>query len=119
MDKSFEVVEAVADGRAEIPRVKKRKDGFNRQDLVNAFANAFEMIGGTTRLALWANANPDKFYPLAAKLLPSQTAILGVSGQPTILHAIPPTPLDHHPGFAAPLVEEITPEHVEADNGDA
>lgn len=117
MPNEIEVYEAVADGRQELPRLRKKKDGFNRQDLVNAFASAFEMIGGTTRLALWANANPDKFYPLAAKLLPSQTAVLGVSGQPVIMHAIAPTPLDHHPGFSAP--EVVPAEQVEVGDGDA
>lgn len=39
-----------------------------------AFAQAFELIGGVPRLALWADRNPDKFFQLYARmlLLPSQ-----------------------------------------------
>lgn len=36
----------------------------------SAFAQAFELIGGVPRLALWADRNPDKFYPLFARLIP-------------------------------------------------
>lgn len=35
-----------------------------------AFQQAFEIIGGVPRLALWADRNPDKFYPLFARLIP-------------------------------------------------
>jgi hypothetical protein len=52
-----------------IPRNQK----FSRSDVVNSFASAFTMIGGTPRLALWANENPGEFYKLFGKLLPSTT----------------------------------------------
>jgi len=56
-----------ADKRLSVPR----NDRFTRADVVNAFSTAFEMIGGVTRLALWANENPGEFFKLYSKLLPS------------------------------------------------
>jgi hypothetical protein len=38
-----------------------------------AFQQAFEMIGGVPRLALWADQNTTKFYTLFSKLVPSTT----------------------------------------------
>jgi hypothetical protein len=35
-----------------------------------AFQQAFEMIGGVPRLALWADQNPGKFYQIYSKLVP-------------------------------------------------
>jgi hypothetical protein len=75
----------------------KQRDGFSRNDVVNAFQDAFRMIGGVQRMALWANANPDKFYPLYTKLLPSTAIQIGDNAQVVIQHAIPPSPLDEHP----------------------
>ena len=40
----------------------------------SAFAQAFDIIGGIPRLALWADRNPDKFYPLYARLIPQPTS---------------------------------------------
>jgi hypothetical protein len=50
------------------------------QKAAKAFQQAFELIGGVPRLALWADRNPDKFYPLYSKLVP-QTAELEVRGE--------------------------------------
>jgi hypothetical protein len=36
------------------------------------FQFAFELIGGIPRLAHWAHQNPDKFYSLYSKLIPTQ-----------------------------------------------
>jgi len=40
-----------------------------------AFQQAFDMIGGVPRLALWADQNPTKFYTLYSKLVPSTAEI--------------------------------------------
>jgi hypothetical protein len=42
-----------------------------------AFGFAFEEIGGKKALARWAKKNPDKFYPLFAKLIPVEVASVG------------------------------------------
>jgi hypothetical protein len=93
-DQTFEIIEA---SPRIPPKLNKGVDGFSRQEVVNAFARAFQMIGGVQRLALWANANPDKFYPLYAKLMPSTSIQIGDNSQVVIQHAIPRTPLDEHP----------------------
>lgn len=93
-DRVFEIIEsrpAVANS------LTKKKDGFSRQQVVDAFAQAFRMIGGVPRLALWANANPDKFYQLYARLMPSTSIHIGDNSSLVIQHAIPKTTLDDHP----------------------
>jgi hypothetical protein len=40
-----------------------------------AFQQAFDMIGGVPRLALWADLNPSKFYALYSKLVPATAEI--------------------------------------------
>ena len=37
----------------------------------DAFQSAFDLIGGISRLALWADKNPTAFYSLYSKLIPS------------------------------------------------
>ena len=94
-DNTFEIIES----QDKLPRrLRRTEDGFSRMDVVNAFSNAFQMMGGVNRLALWANANPDKFYPLYAKLMPSTAVnIVGDNARIIIEHSIPATPLDEHP----------------------
>ena len=94
MSDAFEIIET----RAAIPSgVSRKNDGFSRQDVVNAFQRAFTMIGGVQRLSLWANQNPDKFYPLYAKLMPSTSINIGDNSVVQIIHALAPTELDRHP----------------------
>lgn len=40
-----------------------------------AFQQAFDMIGGVPRLALWADQNPTKFYTLYSKLVPATAEV--------------------------------------------
>lgn len=94
-DPTFDVLDA----QTKIPRARRKKDGFNRMDVVQAFNNAFQMMGGVPRLALWANANPDKFYPLYARLMPSTSLTINTEGNRLIIeHATPTTPLDDFTG---------------------
>ena len=72
-----------------------RNQNFSRRDVVNAFQDAFEMIGGTTRLAQWANEDPSQFFKLYARLLPSQaSSALGESNTMIVKHVLPRTALD-------------------------
>lgn len=96
-DQAFEIIEARAEKGRGIPALSKEVDGFTRNDVVRAFQRAFLQIGGVQRLALWANANPDKFFPLYAKLMPSTNISFGDNTVLQIVHALPPTPLDQHP----------------------
>jgi hypothetical protein len=93
----FDVIERVVEKRKLLTSLDRSKDGFNRMDVVNAFQEAFRMIGGVPRMALWANANPDKFYPLYSKLMPSTAITIGDNANVVIQHAIPPGALDDHP----------------------
>lgn len=102
-DKTFEVIEA----QERMPKARRKKDGFNRMDVVNAFNNAFQMMGGVPRLALWANQNPDKFYPLYAKLMPSTSVNIVADGNKLVIeHAIPENPLDDFSDFTSPEIED-------------
>lgn len=94
-DKTFDIIS----DQEKLPRARRRKDGFNRMDVVQAFNNAFQIMGGVPRLALWANQNPDKFYPLYAKLMPSTSVNISTEGNRLIIeHATPTTPLDDFTG---------------------
>lgn len=113
-DKTFEIIES----QNSIPRTKRRKDGFNRMDVVNAFQNAFHMMGGVPRLALWANQNPDKFYPLYARLMPSTSINISTEGNKLVIeHAVPASPLDNFDELMPKDAEEV-PIKREVSNGD-
>lgn len=49
---------------AKLPQVMKSKRA------AEAFQQAFDIIGGIPRLAIWADANPDKFFALYARMIP-------------------------------------------------
>jgi hypothetical protein len=67
----------------------------SRQDVVNAFFSAFEIIGGVQRLAVWGNDNPSDFFKLYARLLPTAAQTqMEHSGEITIKHVLPRGPLD-------------------------
>jgi hypothetical protein len=103
-DKDFDIIEA----QNRIPRAKRKKDGFNRMDVVNAFNNAFQMMGGVPRLALWANQNPDKFYPLYARLMPSTSINITSEGNKLVIeHSVPSSPLDDFTDLVEPDAEEV------------
>lgn len=82
---------AIPTSRLPVPRSKD----FSRKDVVSAFSNAFELIGGVPRLALWAHANESDFYKLYARLLPSQaSSALGETNELIIKHVLPRGELD-------------------------
>jgi len=64
-----------------------------RQQVVDAFLDSFQLIGGTPRLALWADENPTEFYRLFAKLAPREQKNTS-DGKMTIQHVLPRTDLD-------------------------
>jgi hypothetical protein len=76
---------------------------FDREKFLCAIDEAFELIGGVPRLALWADQNPTEFYRLYGKTLPQTNLIdLAAKMQMQILPALPPSALDE------PI--DITPE---------
>lgn len=87
----FETMVQRHESRLSIPRSNK----YTRQQVVNAFHDSFELIGGVPRLAAWAHMNPDKFFQLYAKLLPSQAQQeVKHDGTVRIVHALAPNALD-------------------------
>jgi len=67
----------------------------SRKRVTQAFMDAFELIGGTPRLALWADAHPTDFYKLYAKLFPSQASKdLDPEHKFHVIHVLPRTELD-------------------------
>ena len=78
--------------RISVPRELQRKR------VVNAFQDAFELIGGVPRLAHWADQSPSAFYKLYARLLPTTAQQqLEHSGEIIIKHVLPRGPLDSEP----------------------
>src|SRR5688572_14182839 len=77
---------------------------FERDKFLNAMNEAFELIGGVPRLALWADRNETEFYRLYAKTIP-QASLLDIQGkmQMQILPALAPSALDQD-------VIDVTPE---------
>jgi hypothetical protein len=84
-----------------------RSTKVTRQEVVNAFTNAFTMIGGVDRLALWADQNPSEFYRLYGKLLPPSNAdILDGNREFIVRHILPrPAIIDSQ---ATPIEGEFT-----------
>lgn len=75
---------------ARVPRKK-----FERDKFLSAVGEAFDLIGGVPRFALWADKNLGEFYKICSKTMP-QSNLLDIVGkvQHTILPALPPSALD-------------------------
>jgi hypothetical protein len=66
-----------------------------RARVVNAFQDAFELIGGVPRLAHWADQHPTDFFKLYARLLPVEASQrVTHDGGVIIKHVLPKGPLD-------------------------
>lgn len=93
-DEYLEMERVLQQASEELPQVERvLKKEFKRMEVVNAFRDAFDLIGGVTRLAVWADKNPTEFYRLYAKLLPKETEHTG-STELVIKHVLPPSRLD-------------------------
>lgn len=63
----------------------------SRADVIKTFDVAFQQIGGTSRLAVWADSNPGDFFKLYGRLLPtSSTTELDGETTMVVQHALPP-----------------------------
>lgn len=54
-------------------RLAERK-GITRAEVIKEFQQAFDQIGGTPRLSIWADMNPTEFYRLYGRLLPQSNS---------------------------------------------
>lgn len=83
----------LASSSSRITRLPARK--FDRQKFLQAMDEAFELIGGVPRFAMWANTNPTEFYKLMGKTIP-QSNMIDLMGKldVKILPALPRSALD-------------------------
>jgi hypothetical protein len=97
MHNTFKIMADARSKQLSIPRTDK----FNRKQVINAFQDSFELIGGVPRLAAWAHEHPTEFYKLYSKLLGNHMQVdVDNSGVIKVIHAIAPSPLD---AVGAPL----------------
>jgi len=84
-------IQALKDGG----EVSRPKGAFSRRQVVENMQAAFDLIGGTPRLAVWADDNQTDFYRMYAKLLPSgNSSALGESNKMEITMKIARSALD-------------------------
>lgn len=94
-DQMGEFLSEAAQGCQKINRIPRKAD--KRQRFMTALAEAFEVVGGVPRLALWADRNPTEFYKILGKQVPAlvQNAVqVNANGPVTIVSALPPSFLD-------------------------
>ncbi len=66
-----------------------------RQRVVNAFNDAFELIGGVPRLAHWGDSHPTDFFKLFARMLPAEMSKkVHEVEERVVIHVLPKGPLD-------------------------
>lgn len=88
-----QTLNSLAEGNAKVTRITKRE--FAKQKVMDAFHDAFDLIGGVPRLAYWAHQNPTEFFKLYGKMLPAGASIdLNTSGEIIFRHVLPPSKLD-------------------------
>lgn len=115
------VFQTLAESGKSVTRLPRKE--FDRRQIVAAFQEAFDLIGGVPRLAIWAHHNPTEFYKLYGKLIPASSHLeLAGQVQHIIRPALSPSPLDlvgvSHapyslppPGIPEPVPEGALPEN--------
>jgi hypothetical protein len=58
-----------------------------KQNIVQQFNSAFQLIGGVPRLAVWADKNPTAFFALYSKMLPAAIKLDSTALDPNSLTA--------------------------------
>lgn len=48
----------------------------------------FDAIGGIEHMKVWATDNPNNFYNIYAKILPTQTEVSGTDGQELVIKVV-------------------------------
>jgi hypothetical protein len=95
-----QLLKQVADApNVQFLKVFPKKGSLTRSKVVEAFNTAFDQVGGVSRLALWADANPEEFFKLYARLLPPAShPDLDGNREFVVRHILPPTALDKASG---------------------
>ena len=73
--------------------LRRKRGPLRREKIAQAYDDAFDLIGGVPRLALFAHTDPEAFYKLHARLIPTE-AKNQFDGNITIVAAVAPTALD-------------------------
>lgn len=72
-----------------------RDESIKKQQVVDSVLDAFQLLGGTSRLTLWANENYGEFIKIYAKLAPRQIEKeVTHDGDVVIKHILPRGKLD-------------------------
>jgi hypothetical protein len=100
-----------SDGGLLPPRGHARRE---RQAFKDALIHAFHRLGGVEFLVKFGREHPADFVRTCARLIPVEVRNSGAT-QLTIIHALPPTALDNHPGFEAPTIHRLTTAEAERD----
>ena len=64
------------EGSGRKPGVPNKLSSTAKQNVIEVFQN----LGGVEHMTKWANENPNQFYNIYAKILPTQTEISGADG---------------------------------------
>lgn len=102
-----ETFQSLAESGKNLTRLPKKK--FDRDKVVLAFQEAFELVGGVPRLAMYAHNNYGEFLKIYGKLLPAAN-LLEHTGQMeiTITPTLPRSKLDDIPPVKAlPTQDEL------------
>ena len=89
---------------------KSKKHRLKRSHIAEKYDDAFELIGGVPRLALFAHEYPGAFYKLHARLIPTEQK-QEHSGEIRIVGFVQPTALDGS-------YEDVTPQPSPAESSD-
>jgi hypothetical protein len=92
MDEWQEVFTELAERGKSVTRLPKKS--VDRDKILRAMDEAFELIGGVPRLAIWASNNPGLFYPLWVKAAPRHMSVDADHKISFIRPSIPAGPLD-------------------------
>ena len=67
----------------------------SRQQLAEEILDVYQLIGGKTRMAVWANDYPSEFYKLVGKMVPKELkADVDANVELVVSQALAPTALD-------------------------
>lgn len=88
-DDMGELLSEQARAAQKVNRIPKQN---KKQRFIEGLGDAFELVGGVPRLAMWADHNLTEFYKICGKSVPGmiQQMQLNVTGDVKIVTALPP-----------------------------
>jgi len=82
------------DGHPNLTRTGRKPGATNKttRSAKEAYALAFDGLGGAAALQQWARENLGEFYKLHARLIPTESHVSGADGAPLGVVILPPVP---------------------------